>query len=183
MEYFQARASALYRAEDVAVATTCRTCHETISDDVNTCPRCGSEVSGPLRATYPVASAKHPTVPSVFAARKPLARIPDAIILRLVTGQRFVLRGQTRYAVGRRGIGRELPYVDLAQVHGWELGVSRAHLAIYQRPDGVFVEDVGSRSDTILNGYRLGNNQLYALRDGDELKLGGIVMSVEFQYD
>jgi pSer/pThr/pTyr-binding forkhead associated (FHA) protein len=166
------------------MSTTCHKCATALNADDAYCSHCGQPVSGRLRATHPQASHSNaPKAPIVQWARPPLTRLPTAITLRLATGKGYALRGQGAFTIGRRAIGFPKLDVDLDKVHGYELGVSRQHLRLYLRPDGVFAEDLVSTSDTVLNGYRLGSSQLYPLRDGDELKLGGIVMNVEFHYD
>lgn len=179
--------------------TICAKCGQAINEDAAYCSNCGSPVSGRLRATHPEASHSHaPDAPIAQWSRPALSSIPTAITLRLASGKTYTLRGKNRFVVGRRAIEYPLrnyppPDVDLDPDDGYELGVSRQHLCIYLRPDGAFVEDLESLSDTVLTGYRpegsplagfrLGSKQLYPLRDGDELKLGGIVMSVQFHYD
>jgi pSer/pThr/pTyr-binding forkhead associated (FHA) protein len=56
--------------------------------------------------------------------------------------------------------------------------VSRQHAAIHVEPEGVFIEDLESLNETIRNGYRLLPRQRYPLTDGDELRLGSIVVLV-----
>ena len=70
----------------------------------------------------------------------------------------------------------------MAQWYGYEAGVSREHLAIHVRREGVFIEDMDSRNETIHNGFRLLPRQWYPLRDNDEIRLGAIVLHVDFQY-
>lgn len=121
-----------------------------------------------------------------FAAPLPervTVRQPVAIMMRMTIGQQFVLRGRSDYAIGRLGVGRDQPDVDLAAWYGYEAGVSREHVAIHVREEGVFVEDMDSANETIHNGFRLMPRQWYPLGDGDELKLGAIVLRVSFQYN
>ena len=62
--------------------------------------------------------------------------------------------------------------------------VSRRHCLLCITPGSVWVQDLGSRNGTFLNGELLGNPELFALpevpliqelKDGDELKLGGVI--------
>jgi hypothetical protein len=109
-------------------------------------------------------------------------RLPTTIALRLSMSQSFALHGKTDYLIGRIGTRRERPDVDLAKWYGYEGGVSRAHAAIHLRREGVFIEDLNSRNETIKNNYRLLPRQWYPLHDGDEIRLGAIRLRVSFQY-
>jgi pSer/pThr/pTyr-binding forkhead associated (FHA) protein len=149
------------------------------------CAKCGHA----LAATIPTPLLAHPAaqgdaVSSVAApsGERATVRLPSAILLRMTSGQQFILRGQTDYAIGRLGAGRERPDVDLAAWYGFEGGVSREHVAIHVGGEGVFVKDVDSVNETIHNGFRLMPQQWYPLGDGDELKLGAIILRVSFQY-
>jgi pSer/pThr/pTyr-binding forkhead associated (FHA) protein len=111
-----------------------------------------------------------------------VVHLPSAIVLQLASSQSFTLRGKTDYVVGRIGVGREPPDVDLAPWYGYEGGVSREHMAIHVRQEGVFVEDLDSRNETIHNGFRLMPLQWYPLRDGDEIRLGAITLRASLYY-
>ena len=99
----------------------------------------------------------------------------------MANGQRFRLKGKADYTVGRLSDGHLPPDVDLASYYGFEAGVSREHVMIHIRPEGVFVEDRESRNETVHNGYRLLPKQWYPLHEGDELRLGAIVLYVSFE--
>ena len=57
-------------------------------------------------------------------------------------------------------------------------GVSRRHVRILRQPDGYYVEDLGSINGTFLNRRRLSPGAPAELKDGDELRLGNIVLRV-----
>jgi FHA domain-containing protein/zinc ribbon protein len=104
---------------------------------------------------------------------------PRRVRLRLSNGKAFELSGKAEYLIGRRDPGTNtLPDVDLADWNGAASGVSREHAAIYVGPDGVFIEDRESLNETIRNDFRLLPRQLYPLKDGDELRLGTLMLLV-----
>jgi hypothetical protein len=73
------------------------------------------------------------------------------------------------------------PPVDLHDCNGVEMGVSRRHAAIVRKDGGPLnIVDRNSDNGTYLNGQRLIANQARILRDGDELRLGYIVLTVRF---
>lgn len=102
------------------------------------------------------------------------------------TGRVFSLRPQERsgeLVIGRVEDSKALTVdVDLSDQDGEALGVSRVHLALrYDRDyQTVQVFDLGSANGSFLNGQRLYPNEKRIVRDGDELRLGRLVMRVRF---
>jgi pSer/pThr/pTyr-binding forkhead associated (FHA) protein len=72
------------------------------------------------------------------------------------------------------------PELDLTPYGGQENGVSRRHVTITQGGKALYVKDLGSTNGTRINGFQLEANQLYRLRDGDELELGRVRITVRF---
>jgi hypothetical protein len=85
--------------------------------------------------------------------------------------------------VGRRDPDSgEAPAIDLEQCGAIEKGVSRRHASIVRKDGGsLSVIDRGSPNGTFLNGQKLIPNQPRILRDGDEIRLGRLVLAVKFQ--
>jgi len=150
------------------------------------CDYCGQELNARPKAKRSTPLSGGLTAPNAPRVSPPAAREaerpPSAIVLQLNPNLRFTLHGKADYIVGRIGVGREPPDVDLAAWYGYEGGVSREHMAIHVRPEGVFVEDLDSRNETIHNGFRLMPRQWYPLRDGDEIRLGAMTVRVAFFY-
>ena len=80
-------------------------------------------------------------------------------------------------------IGREdpvsgiFPGVDLDPHGGHEGGVGRRHVRLFLRDDQLMVEDQDSVNGTFLNRQKLNAFQPKPLHDGDELRLGKIVLT------
>lgn len=74
----------------------------------------------------------------------------------------------------------ETPEVNLEPYDARSLGVSRRHAAIVVEDDGLKVMDLGSQNATYINGQKLFAQQSRILRDGDELRLGNMVIRVNF---
>jgi hypothetical protein len=72
------------------------------------------------------------------------------------------------------------PDVDLADYGAEEEGVSRRHAAIIVEDDALKVVDMGSANATYINGQKLIAHQARILRDGDELRLGHLVIRINF---
>jgi hypothetical protein len=76
----------------------------------------------------------------------------------------------------------ESPEVDLSVANAIDLGVSRRHASIVRKDTAsLVIVDKGSPNGTYLNGTRLIPNQPRILRDGDELRLGRLVLHVFFE--
>ncbi|MEL7435295.1 MAG: FHA domain-containing protein [Chloroflexota bacterium] len=74
----------------------------------------------------------------------------------------------------------ESPPIDLSTVGGREKGVSRKHAMIIQDEGTLSIIDNKSANGTFLNGQKLAPEQPRVLRDGDELRLGHLVIRVSF---
>jgi pSer/pThr/pTyr-binding forkhead associated (FHA) protein len=102
-----------------------------------------------------------------------------SVSLRLNNGKRFELKGKAAYLIGRHDEASGIhPDLDLTPYGAFEQGVSRAHAMIHVRPDGCFIEDLGSTNETLWNFHRLLPRQLYALKDGDQLRFGALAALV-----
>jgi hypothetical protein len=74
----------------------------------------------------------------------------------------------------------ETPDVDLNDYGAEQEGVSRRHAGIIAEEDALKVIDLGSANATFINGQKLIAHQARILRDGDELRLGHLVIRVHF---
>ncbi len=74
----------------------------------------------------------------------------------------------------------QTPDIDLSEYGAQEKGVSRRHVTIMIEDETIKVMDMGSANCTFMNGQKLIPNQARILRDGDELRLGRLVMRVNF---
>jgi pSer/pThr/pTyr-binding forkhead associated (FHA) protein len=83
--------------------------------------------------------------------------------------------------LGRRDSSTgEIAGVGLDEFNARELGVSRQHTELTYENGIVQVKDLGSKNATFLNGQKLIAHQSRILRDGDELRLGRLVIHVYF---
>jgi pSer/pThr/pTyr-binding forkhead associated (FHA) protein len=73
------------------------------------------------------------------------------------------------------------PDLDLTPYNALEKGVSRIHAAVYRNEDTLTLVDMGSANGTYLNGQRLVPEQPRVLRDGDEIRLGKLVIHIYFK--
>ncbi len=73
------------------------------------------------------------------------------------------------------------PDIDLTPFDGYDRGVSRQHASIRLQTDTVMLVDLNSANHTFLNGQRLIPDQPRIVRDGDEIRLGQLVLRVNFE--
>lgn len=72
------------------------------------------------------------------------------------------------------------PQVDLENFGAAEKGVSRRHALIIRSEGKLNIVDEGSHNGTYLNGQRLLPHQPRILRDGDDIRLGHLVLRAKF---
>lgn len=73
------------------------------------------------------------------------------------------------------------PEIDLQNYGANEKGVSRRHATIIRRDGSLSIVDQGSHNGTYLNGQRLVAHQPRILRDGDDVRLGHLVLRIKFE--
>lgn len=122
-----------------------------------------------------------------MAPRWGTARFNDHMNLILtVTEQpgRFVFDADRvmEMVIGRYDAAAQVsPDVDLTPYGASGKGVSRRHAAIVRRDGALHLVDLESPNGTYLNGQKLIPNQARVLRDGDDIRLGHLVLRVTFE--
>jgi hypothetical protein len=71
--------------------------------------------------------------------------------------------------------------IDLSDYGALEQGVSRRHALLRRQNETVQLIDLQSANSTFLNGHKIIPNEPRILRDGDEMKLGQLVVRVAFE--
>jgi serine/threonine protein kinase len=101
---------------------------------------------------------------------------PDLAGARLVSvadGMQFGVLGN-RLVLGRATANGDGVDIDLSKLRRGAERISRRHAEIIKQGNDYFVRDLGSVNGTYIAGRgRVGRDQLYKLRDRDELVLGG----------
>jgi pSer/pThr/pTyr-binding forkhead associated (FHA) protein len=86
------------------------------------------------------------------------------------------------FVIGRRDAASGIaPDLDLTPHGALEKGVSRTHAALRRGEDVLSIIDLDSANGTYLNGQRLAAHQPRLLRDGDEIRLGRLVLHIYFK--
>ncbi len=104
------------------------------------------------------------------------------LILAVEDGGRIELPLSKEVVLGRLDASRAVfPDVDLTNEQGMEKGVSRRHARISRREDQVFIEDLNSLNGTFLNATRLVPELPYPVKDGDQVQLGKLILTVNLK--
>lgn len=179
------------QAEVPAAAAFCDQCGSPLSGEGapvitlrEACPNCGAAVgSGDLfcdqcGAALPSASGfpQPPQRPADSPAEPPLPSGPRLLIQP--NGTLLALTpGQETYVIGREDpASGSYPDIDLVPFGGEEGGVSRRHAQITRRDGQFFIEDLNSVNYTFVNKRKIAVGAAHALRDGDEIRLGRVLM-------
>lgn len=122
----------------------------------------------------PVAAFKRPSKKSNTESSISFVRfiLPNEQAVDVPAGSYIVMGRQ-------KGNDRHIDF-DLSVIYGPESGVSRTHAVMQITTTSVFIRDFESTNGTYLNGSELLPMRDYPLNDGDELKLGSVVMRVIF---
>jgi len=146
-----------------------------------------SSAGGPISTRVGSLSVADPTA-SVLAGRAsdgaavskngaPAAGVVSALNAAawlIATGNvaRFGL-AQARTVIGRLPDGESVPDIDLGILKGNADRVSRRHAEIIKNGSDYYIRDLGSLNGTYITGRgRLGRDQLYKLKDRDQIVFG-----------
>ncbi len=149
------------------------------------CEECGTNLQGLVSANIPTKEVNSTTDELHARATWGTARFRDgASILLHIRGanEPVTLEPNKRTVLGRSDDNSAArPDLDLSSYGALEKGVSRIHAAIYRNEDTLTLVDMGSANGTHLNGQRLVPEQPRVLRDGDEIRLGKLVVHIYFK--
>lgn len=104
--------------------------------------------------------------------------------LRVVdSGKVISLLGRDNFTLGRSGKSQAvIPDVDLLTYQAFDHGVSRIHAEIQMRSDGIFLIDLDSANNTLVNGHLLDPQIAYPIHHGDIIELGGLRLELISRY-
>jgi FHA domain len=104
---------------------------------------------------------------------------PDTFFLVTPSGRRIAVPPQEHVILGRADSRSGVrPDVDLSVEAAQQSGVSRRHCRLIWRSGQWLVEDLMSTNYTLINGARLPSHTPTPIAEGDELRLGKLVLMV-----
>ena len=158
----------------------CPNCGEENPDDAIQCAHCKDVLLEPGMGATRSLEGRTPATPRMSIGT---ASFQGRSLLAYVRGYAdpIPIAPEPEVIIGRKDdrAGVE-PDLDLAEYGARQQGVSRQHASIARDGNHLYIRDLGSVNGTYLNGQRLRKGQARILRDGDEIHLGNLVLSVFF---
>lgn len=157
-------------------AMTCPSCGSMNPAGESFCSNCGANLNA-SPAALPV------TAPPAVDLAPPVNVAPAAPVggtaKMLVEGDNatFDLAGKSDILIGREdAVSNIFPDIDLTPHSGEEGGVGRRHARIVYSGGQYMIEDLNSINFTFVNKQKIAPRTPTALRDGDEIRLGRVVL-------
>lgn len=156
----------------------CPVCKNKNERNAIVCIHCGASLeSHRLDSPATTKNAEVPEIVSAKIANPPIddALIPDdgIAIYAAGTSKPVYLRFDKELIFGRRG---EEPsdgaLLDLSELGGYQMGISRRHAMIRRGEPGYEIIDLASTNGSWLNDERLVPNKPYPLKSGAQLRFG-----------
>jgi hypothetical protein len=168
------------RGKRMGEAKICPLCKQENVADAEACANCGAVFSSDVTTTLTVPDQLAEVVRQDLIVRR--TKLPAGSIALYVMGEKLPLlvegKGQPTI-LGRQAQGSPVPgIVDLTKYQAHLLGVSRQHAAISFTDNMFTIEDLHSSNGTWVNENRLEANQPRALRNGDVIRLGQLIIFV-----
>ena len=146
-------------------------------------PKAGrSQPPAPSKSTMPPARpVAGPGEPGSASRRSQTAPRRGFRMMVLNSGRVVDLPDQENVIIGRSDASSgDAPDVDLNPDNGMELGVSRRHACITFRDAQAYLTDLGSTNKTFLNRQAMMRGQPYEIQDGDEVRLGNVIVKIMY---
>ena len=116
-------------------------------------------------------------MPSVAPPAAPRSVLAPARLVVVATGAALPLPNSPQAIVGRAdAVSKFYPDLDLTPYGALDSGVGRRHLRLFIQGGQIMAEDEDSTNGTLINGHKLPPRQPQALRDGDTVQLGKLVL-------
>jgi pSer/pThr/pTyr-binding forkhead associated (FHA) protein len=93
-----------------------------------------------------------------------------------------VVAPHPKTTIGRKDpTSGDSPDIDLSTYAAYQMGVSRTHAILELAEDHLTLHDLGSRNGTFINGQRVTPEHPQLLHNGDEVRLGKMVLRLSFR--
>jgi pSer/pThr/pTyr-binding forkhead associated (FHA) protein len=156
----------------------CRFCNTNHPENTLFCEECGSFLEpGDEQAT---GSLQRQVADQLIQSRTNNGN-SRTLAISIEDGPYIELPRSENIVLGRLDPSRgSFPDVDLSD-HALKKGVSRQHARIIYLGVDAFIEDLGSLNGTFLNESRMVPEQPYPIRDGDQVQLGNLALTIHMK--
>ncbi|GAB5494071.1 MAG: FHA domain-containing protein [Phototrophicaceae bacterium] len=161
----------------------CKNCGHENPEKTLICETCGFLMGQPTTVTRVYDDADYEEGTSKLGVARFNGKT-DLVIEVLGTKQRFIFDYDqiTQIIIGRKDQSENnLPLVDLTESEGQQKGVSRRHAKIIHQDDALYIVDDDSVNGTYLNGHKLVAEQPRLIRDGDDVRLGHLIIRIKYR--
>ena len=151
------------------------------------CIHCGA----PMEDEKPTGMAR--TTRNTGGLSFDLSRLPDSVIDNSLipddgiaiyaagTLKPYYLRIKGEFVIGRKAEETSSTFLDLSELDGYNMGISRRHVMICRADNGYEVTDLSSTNGTWMNDERLVPNKPYRLKNGAQLRVGRLRLLVTYR--
>jgi hypothetical protein len=153
--------------------TFCQNCGVQLHPVASQPPPLPRQVSGPVPPVPPeqgLSREAPPVAPASSGIHGHFLIYPNQQTLPLPQGETEITLGRSDPVKG------VYPHVDLTPYGGDSSGVSRRHARLTYQNGVLYIEDLNSTNFTFLNRRKLVPGQRYPLENGDELRLGLLML-------
>ncbi len=164
----------------MGATTTCPSCGSANPAGESFCSNCGANLNAPPPVQpAPVAA---PAAPDASFAPAPAAVATRAQIVVESDNTVFDLAGKSEALIGREdAVSNIFPDIDLTPHNGEDGGVGRRHARIIYSGNQYLIEDLNSINFTFVNKQKITPKTPTPLKDGDEIRLGRVVLRFKTQ--
>lgn len=158
---------------------TCPTCGYTNIAGSAFCENCGTQLSQPPTPIQeaPAATPAPPLREPEPVGGIPIASIKGNLVIKSANATLSIPVGKQVIIIGREDpVSGVFPDIDLDPYGAQEEGVGRRHAQLVMRGGEICIEDLESVNGTVVNKQRLVPRQPQPVKDGDEIRLGKMVM-------
>ena len=165
--------------------TKCPYCQHEMMEGALFCEECGLSLWGDAQGEVPTRKLEEEANEFSVKSGWGTATFQDlnqVIIHIRDSADPISVRPAAEYLIGRQDASSGIvPDLDLGPFGALEKGVSRLHAALRRGDEVLSIVDLDSANGTYLNGQRLAAHQPRLLRDGDEIRLGKLVLHIYFK--
>ena len=158
---------------------SCPQCGHTNSADSIFCENCGTPLpkAQPPAAPAPVPEPPRAAQPAYAPPAPAAGYVTGRLVIQAKNASIAIPQGKQVVVMGREDpVSSIFPEIDLDPYGAQEEGVGRKHAQLVFQGGRLYIEDLGSVNGTAVNKQRVPTGQTHPVNDGDEIRLGKMVI-------